>query len=192
VPEDWFRKRAEEIEWTTALQSADLDLSTEENEMSIKSELKLIERLAMQSRYAEAIRRLDEIEKASPHEARIWDTRAYVNSRMGAKDEAIANWTKAISICDKEPLYFYMRGIELFSLGRFRDAIGDFTKVIELCDYYASDYYRSEAHFFRADAHLRLGEFEEAKSDCARVPDAMRTWTDRLRTKAEILAQCNA
>jgi tetratricopeptide (TPR) repeat protein len=162
----------------------------EENEQSLVRELELIKRFARQDNYAEAIQRLDETEEAFPNEVRVLITRAYVNGRKGAREEAVANWTKAIALCDKEPHYFYSRGIEFFRLGRFRDAIADFTRVIELCDFYRSDYYRADAYFFRADAHLRLGEIEQVKSDCAYLRDDMQTWTDRIRTKAEILAEC--
>ena len=164
----------------------------QENEQFMIEELKQVEELARQDNYSEAILRLDEIQKAAPREARVWATRAYVNSRMGDRDEALASWTQAIALCDREPHYFYMRGIEFFHLSRYREAIADFTKVIELCDFYSSDYYRAGAYIFRADAHLRLREFDQAKSDCDHVPDDMRTWTDRIRTKAEILALCAA
>lgn len=164
----------------------------EKNKQFIIGQLKLVEQLARQDNYPEAIRRLDEIQAIAPKEARVWATRAYVNGRRADRDETIASWTRAIALCDRQPHYFYMRGIELFHLARFREAIADFTRVIDLCDSYSSDYYRAGAYFFRADAHLRLKEFEQAKSDCDHVPDDMRTWTDRIRTKAEILALCTA
>src|SRR6267143_1063798 len=115
---------------------------------------------------------------------------ACVNSHRAHNEAAITDVSKAIAICDKEPDYFYTRGILFFGEGNYRDAVADFTKVIELCDYHKSDYYREEAYFFRADAHVRLKEFERAKADCHYVRDGIRTWTDRLRTKTEILAEC--
>jgi len=157
----------------------------------LAKELKKVNDMARADRYADALRCLAELEVAFPHEAKIWATRAYVNGRSGDRQAAIADWTNAIGLCDKEPHYFYVRGSEFFKLGQFRKAIADFTKVIELCDFYDSDYYRESAHFFRADAHVRLKEFEKARADCLHLRDEKPTWTDKLRTKAEIIAECS-
>jgi tetratricopeptide (TPR) repeat protein len=154
-------------------------------------ELKKVETMARTDRYEDALRRLDKLAVAFPVEVEIWATRAYVNGRQGERAAAIADWTKAIGLCDKEPHYFYMRGSNYFRLGQFRKAVSDFTKVIELCDFYNSDYYREPAYFFRADAHVRLKEFEKAKADCMHLRDELPKWTDKLRTKAEIITECS-
>jgi len=154
-------------------------------------EMRGIRDLADIGNYEEALRLLDELAVRYPREAKIWVERAAINGRQKDIGATIADWTKAIELCDKEPHYFYMRGIEFFALSQYRSAISDFTKVIELCDFYNSDYYKGPAYFFRADAHLRLGCFEQARSDCMHVRDDMRTWTDKLRTKADILAECS-
>jgi len=93
-------------------------------------------------------------------------------------------------MCGNEPDFFYTRGRLLFEETRYRDAVSDFTKVIELCDYHSSDYYRGGAHIFRADAYVRLKEFDKAKADCKHVKDDKPIWTDKLRTRADILADC--
>jgi tetratricopeptide (TPR) repeat protein len=154
-------------------------------------ELRVIKDLAAVHNYTEALRLLDDLAARHPREPQIWVERAYINGGQKDLEEAIADWSMAIELCDKEPHYFYMRGIEFFGLRQYRKAISDFTRVIALCDFHDSDYYRGPAYFFRADAHLRLGEVEEAKSDCMHVRDDMSTWTDKIRTKADMLAECS-
>jgi tetratricopeptide (TPR) repeat protein len=157
---------------------------------SLAIELEEIKDIAKTEDYIEALRLVDDLILHNSHEDKIWATRAFINSRKGDREAAIVDWSKAIGLCE-EPHYFYMRGHDLFNVGRYREAISDFTKVIALCDMYKSDYYRGPAYFFRADAHVRLREFDEARLDCAYVRDDMQTWTDKLRTRADILAECN-
>jgi tetratricopeptide (TPR) repeat protein len=159
------------------------------NSDTICMELQRIKDIATKENHAEALRLLDGLLRLDPQEHKTWAVRAFVNEHQGDKAAAINDWSQAILFCE-EPHYFYMRGINLFQLGRYKEAILDFSKVITLCDLYNSDYYRGPAYFFRADAHLRLGEFEKARLDCANVRDDMQTWTDKLRTKADILAEC--
>lgn len=157
----------------------------------IKKVLNEIDALARGEEYAEALRRVDELAKYCPSEPWIWRTRAYINSRQGNIEGAILDLSQAIAKRESEPDFFYTRGILFFEGGNYPEAVADFTRVIELCDYHKSDYYREGAYFFRADAHVRLQEFEKAKGDCQHVPDGTRIWTDSLRTKAEILAECH-
>jgi tetratricopeptide (TPR) repeat protein len=158
-------------------------------ETTLKNELGKISALGKAGNYAEAIQRLDELAAANPNEPKIWAERAWVNARQGKPEAAIEDWSEAIALRE-EPHYFYMRGIDWFGMGRYKEAVSDFTKVIELCDFYKSDYYREPAYFFRADAYLRLKEFMKAQRDCSHVSDGMRTWADKIRCKADILAEC--
>ena len=154
------------------------------------SELKKIKAEAMADNYDEALRSLDVLTETFPMETELWCTRAYVNGRQGNREAAVDAWSKAIELCDKEPHYYLGRGANYFRLKQFESAIADFTRVIELCDFYNSDYYREAAYLFRADAHLRLGQSDKAKADCMHVHSGRPTMTDKLRTKADILAEC--
>ena len=140
--------------------------------------------------FDKALRRADQLPTKYPHKADIWAMRAHIFRQRGDVERAILERSRAIELSDKEPHYFYMRGIDFFTLGKFKEAVSDFTRVIELCDFHRSDYYRQGAHFFRADAFVRLREYNLALADCDCVDDKMRTWTDRMRTKEEILAEC--
>lgn len=155
------------------------------------STLECAEEMARTGRYDEALCLLNELALVSPSEAEIWVARANVNTLKCDLDAAITDWTRVIGLCGTQPHYFFMRGVVLIQLGEFRKAVSDLTSVIELSDLYQSDYYRGTAHLFRAEAHLKLREFDNARRDCAHVDDDTRIWTDRLRTKADILAECS-
>src|SRR6267154_4150778 len=135
------------------------------------SELKQIKAEAMADNYDEALRSLDVLTVTFPMEAELWCTRAYVSGRQGNREPAVAAWSKAIELCDKEPHYYLGRGANYFRLKQFDSAIADFTRVIELCDFYNSDYYRVAAYLFRADAYARIKRYDKAKADCAQISD---------------------
>lgn len=161
----------------------------ENSSSNISLELEQVTDMARAGNYVEAFLLVDMLVRRDAQNADTWAARAFVNAHQGNRAAAIVDWSKAIGLRE-EPHYFYMRGTNLFQLGEFREAIANFTRVIQLCDAYKSDYYRGPAYFFRADAHLRLMEFDEAESDCMHVRDDMQTWTDRVRTKAAILSEC--
>jgi tetratricopeptide (TPR) repeat protein len=156
----------------------------------MKAELRKIDNLVRLDQYEEALRQIDRLAEKHPREAKVWAKRSYVNARKGDSQAAIDDVSKAIAISELEPAYFYKRGLLLFEVGKFRDGISDFSKVVELCDYHDSDYYREPAYFFRAECHVRLGQYREARADCEHISDGMRTWTDSLRSKEDILKEC--
>jgi tetratricopeptide (TPR) repeat protein len=158
--------------------------------MNLKAELKSVDHLVETEQYMTALSRLEELATEYPSEPSIWRTRAHVNSQRGNAKAAVDDVSKAIGLCNTEPDYYYTRGILFFKIARYRDAVSDFTKVIKLCDLHQSNYYREGAHFFRADAYLRLKEYSKATADCEHVRDSFQTWTDALRTKEGILAEC--
>ena len=158
----------------------------------LKAKLTEVEALARADDYTGARQLVAELITEYPGEAWVWATNAYVEGRGRNYQDALAHWSKAIELCKNEPHLFYSRGLLFIRLGQYKEAVADFTKVIELSDLYDSNYYREPAHFCRADAYVRLREFDKARSDCSHVKDGERTWTDRLRSKEDILAECDS
>ena len=157
----------------------------------LRQELRIIEKLVQSEHLSEAWDRLDKLIADKPQdEALIWATRAYIHSREGDNEAAITDLNRSILLFNAEPHPYYARGIIYLQIGEVSLAVGDFSKVIELCNHYKSDYYKESAYFLRADAYVRLKEFKKALEDCAHVSDGFQTWTDRLRTKESILAEC--
>lgn len=140
--------------------------------------------------YVRAREIVEKVIVCDPENPLVWNTRSYINACEGCFEDAVDDLSKSVLLCNHEPHPYFTRGRLLLKLGRFEEAIDDFNRVLELCDRYNSDYYRRTAYFFRADAYARTGKFSEALSDCDHIPDGTHIWTDRLRTKAEIVAEC--
>jgi tetratricopeptide (TPR) repeat protein len=132
----------------------------------------------------------NELVEQHPNEINVWFLRAYLHELRNHYAEAIADLTHAIDINADEPHFFYSRGRYNFALGDAQSAIHDFNKGLALCDKHDSDYYREELHFWRAEALLRLGKKQEALSDLGSVRNDFSSWTYKLRTKEELLADC--
>lgn len=156
----------------------------------LNSELKQIERLARAEKYEEPLRLADTLVASHPEDPGVWSTRGYINGRHGDVPAAISDLSKCVELRGNDPDDFFTRGRLLFKAGRYEEAVWDFTRVVQLCDAYESDYYRQAAYFFRADACVRLGQYEKARADCRRVTDRGPVWTDKLRTIDEILDEC--
>jgi len=133
----------------------------------------------------------NELAEKNPNEMKVWILRGYLHELSDDYDEAVVDLTRAIEINPMEPRLFYSRGRYRFALSDDRLAIDDFTKGLELCDRYKKDDYREELFFWRAEALLRLGKKREALSDLAHVPGDYTSWTYKLRTKADLLADCS-
>jgi tetratricopeptide (TPR) repeat protein len=157
---------------------------------SLEAILRESEQLCRQKAHTQALKILDEVLESEPQCYQAWAKRAYVHDAMGDLRNALEDISRTITICALEPAYYDKRGRYLFRLQRYWDAVADFTRVIELCDFHKSDYYRCPAYFARADAYIRLGEYEKASIDLASVPAGHRAWTDRLRTKQQLLEEC--
>ena len=146
--------------------------------------------LAKDGRYEEALSLATDLVQRYPDEMKVWSMRAYLYTCKDDYERAIADLSQAIGLNPAEPVLFYDRGRYQSRLGLFEAAADDFGKGLALCDHYRDDYYRESLHFFRAEALIELGRKREALEDLSHVRDDLRTWTFKLRTKSELLAQC--
>lgn len=133
----------------------------------------------------------NELVSQYPNEMKVWSLRAHLHALNHHYSEAVADLTRAIEINNMEPDFFFNRGSYSFRLGDNQSAIDDFTKGLALCDYHKDDYYRETLYFWRAETLLRLGRKQEAVADLSHIREDFSFWTDRLRTKADLLAECN-
>lgn len=152
--------------------------------------LEKIERLTRDEDYEQALRLANDLLRERPEEVTIWRAKSHIMALEGNYDAAIKDISNAIRIRPEEPDYFFTRGRFLFAHGKYVEAIEDFTRTLELSEQQQSDLHVEAAHFFRADAYARLKLYDKAKADCGKIPDNAPMWTDRLRCKADILADC--
>ena len=125
-------------------------------------------------------------------EPRAWRERAFVKRLQDRHGEAIADMTKAIALNEFRLLDdMFTRGVSWFKMRRYKDAVDDFTRTIELSVFFKTESHRIQAYFFRADCYISLNKFIEAQADCEHVPEEFKTWTDKLKSKKDILAACS-
>jgi hypothetical protein len=103
--------------------------------------------------------------------------REYLDARDDKYELAIADLSSAIDICDLGPAIVLDRGLSELNLGDWSAAEQDFTKGLGLCDCCNDDYYPRLYIFCVAQARGRHG------------PN-FSFWTNKLVTKAELLAEC--
>jgi tetratricopeptide (TPR) repeat protein len=159
------------------------------------------ERLVQNSNAEAAMAIANELVEQYPSEIKAWRLRAHLHGRNSNYAESVADYTRAIEVDTAGPALnsdnvlttvdlFFNRGADRFALGDNHSAIDDFSRALDLSDKYHRGDYRDTLHFWRAEALLRLGRKHAALSDLTRVPDGFTFWTDRLRTKADLLADC--
>ena len=156
--------------------------------MDEMEKLEKIDRLIETRNLAAALDLANQLVEDNPNASEAWAKRAFVNTMRRQYSDAISDISQAISLNDAEPEYFYFRGRQYLVNEDYMEAVSDFTQTLKLCD---SDYYREPAYFMRAEAYVKLKRYDDARDDCSRVSDDFTTFTDSLRSKKDILDDCN-
>jgi tetratricopeptide (TPR) repeat protein len=123
-------------------------------------------------------------------EMEAWLLRGYLHELSQDYVNAADDLTRAIELNSKEPHLYYTLGRYHFQLRNINAAIEDFSKALDLCDFYKNDYYRDELFFWRAEALLRLGNKNAALKDLENLRDDFTSWTYALRTKRDLITDC--
>jgi tetratricopeptide (TPR) repeat protein len=173
--------------WATRRES---DFMVRHN-LELEKSISRAEFLAMAGQQEAAMKLACELIEQHPDKMEAWSLRAYLYGRVGKHSDAIADLTHAIEINPMEPHLFYDRGLKHLAQGNSKSAVDDFTNGLTLCDHYNNDYYREPLYFLRADGLLKLGKKGDALEDLQHVRADFSVWTYELRTKAELLAECN-
>ena len=134
---------------------------------------------------------IDDLFRDHGEQPELWAIRAYVAANKRDYEAAEHAMGRAIHLEQWQPEYFFTRGRYRLKSERFTEAVDDFTRTIELCDHHRSDYYRESAHFLRAEAYLALGMTDRARVDCEHVRDETTLWVDSVRSKKDILEDCD-
>lgn len=153
----------------------------------------LIERIKDRANDDDSIALKEALQLAEQHpgEMKVWFALAYVHGRNGNFDDAVASMTRALEIGPRQPALYFHRGDFELERGNLQAALADFTEGIASSNDLQRSHYLKTLYFFRADVLLRLGRKAEARADLAHLPDNFSTWTTTLRTKQELLAQCD-
>lgn len=121
--------------------------------------------------------------------------RAAVREHMRDFDGAICDLQRVVSDSQIEPGDFYGLGLLQFRQGLTAQAIASFTKAIEIGSEAGFEYYTKGSLLFRAEAYLKLCDYENAIRDCSALPADYKTYmggASGMRSRENILDEANA
>ncbi|NMG72849.1 tetratricopeptide repeat protein [Parazoarcus communis] len=150
---------------------------------------------ACKSDYPKALELCDWLIQEKSTEIAGYRKRAFVREHMGDIDGAISDLQHVVFNNSKEPADFYGLGLLQLQRGLTAQAVASFTEAIEIGSEAGFDYYTQGALLFRAEAYLKLCDFENAISDCSTLPAGYKTYmggASGMRSREDILGEANA
>ncbi|MDQ1818150.1 hypothetical protein RBA41_33110 [Massilia sp. CCM 9210] len=161
------------------------------SEDELESILKSAYDYARSENYEKAIELCDWLMQDSSTEIAGRRERAAVRSRMGDIDGAIIDLKYVIKTDGLEPADFYTLGILLLRNGSTIDAIEQFGDAVKTGDAAKNHYYKNSSLLFRAEAKLRVCDFEGALKDVSGLPDGYNTYFSGtgMRSKEDIAGE---
>jgi tetratricopeptide (TPR) repeat protein len=125
-----------------------------------------------------------------PNEPEVWRLRAYAHATEGDWDSSVAAITRMIEVTPPHPRMYFIRGHYEHSRGNLQAALADFDHAVALAKELHEEDGLEQLYFMRADVLASLGRKAEARADLAHVQDGYVGRTNRIRSKAEILEDC--
>lgn len=124
---------------------------------------------------------------AHPEDSEGWRYRAHVFEALGNYVEASSAMSVAIKLAQREPGYYWLRGMYRLRVGVLELAEKDFTTTISLGADLNSDYYKEMAYLLRAETYRRQGKLDKAHADCLNVRDEVFIQLDVRVSKQSIM-----
>jgi tetratricopeptide (TPR) repeat protein len=125
-----------------------------------------------------------------PNEPEVWRLRAYAHATKGDLDSSVAAITRMIEVTPPHPRGYFIRGHYEHSRGNLQAALADFDQALALAKELHEEDGLEQLYFMRADVLAALGRKAEARADLEHVQDGYVGRTNRIRSKAEILEDC--
>lgn len=157
--------------------------------MSIDHQISEIRRLDKEGKEDAALDLIKNLISEFPKESRLWSFQGTLYAKKKIYKEALRSLSKAITL-SPEGIFYFQRGRYNLTLGNVSEAIIDFNYALST-DNYNDITFTQELYFHRAEALIKLKKKQEALSDIAHIPDGYQTWTSKLRSKADLLSECD-
>jgi tetratricopeptide (TPR) repeat protein len=125
-----------------------------------------------------------------PKEPEVWHVLAYAHATRGDWDSAVAARTRVIEVTPPHPMVYLIRGHYEHNRGNLQAALADFDRAVALAKELHEEDGWEKLYFMRADVLAALGRKAEARADLEHVQDGYVGRTNRIRSKAEILEDC--
>jgi tetratricopeptide (TPR) repeat protein len=133
-----------------------------------------------QGLYPQALEDLTKAIELDRNDAKAYDNRGVVLSRMGRYDEAISDYTKAIELDPKAGRIYVSRGVARRAKGLIDEAMTDFTKAIAL------DPADSNAYSSRGTARSEKGDLDGAIADYTKAVDLDPKYTSAWSNRGSV------
>ena len=162
---------------------------TSESELDVI--LKTVVRRVLDRKYPEALAICDWLIEDPATAVAGYRERSTVNELMGDAGGAIADLNKVIESGTVESADFHALGILLLKNGDTAAAIENFTRAIDHGAQHQLNYYTNSSLLFRAEAFLKLTDYENALKDASRLPESYEAHVagQGMRSKEAILSE---
>jgi len=117
----------------------------------------------LKNNYGKSLELLNHILDKNPDHKLALITRGTAHLKLNLAEEAIADFSRAISVDPSYPRAYHMRGVVREQQGDNDEALADFNKAIELDPEYGA------AHYSRATLYAKMGKEEFAAEDIETV-----------------------
>ena len=117
--------------------------------------------------------------------------RANVFADMRQRELEVADREALVLIPPEEPADFFDLGVALWRIGRLSGAAGAFTRGLEVGEREDFHYYTNATRIHLVALLISLGQFEEARQQCAFLPDHYEAYlpTEGLVAKEDLAAK---
>ncbi|GGO00149.1 hypothetical protein GCM10010116_00200 [Microbispora rosea subsp. aerata] len=116
------------------------------------------------------------------HRMVLFANRAQLLARLGRKEEALADFGRAVAIDPNFPDHYLDRGNLLFEMGRTEEALADYETAMRVSPPLP------EAYYNRAELRLAAGDLDGARADLDHVLDLDPDYLDAYVNRAGVLA----
>lgn len=170
-------------------------ISRPKSEVELDRILKKAYSYACKSDYQKALEICEWLIQETSTEIAGHRKRAAIREHMGDLDGAMSDLQYVVSNSPMEPADFYGLALLQFQQGLTTQAIASLTRAIELGNSAGFAYYTQGSLLFRAEAYLKLCDFENAIRDCLALPTGYKTYmgiNSGVRSREDILDEANA
>lgn len=168
-----------------------MEFSRPTSESKLNAILKTVVRRVLDRKYPEALAICDWLIEDPATAVAGYRERATVKELMGDAEAAIADLSKVIESGTVEPADFHALGILLLKNGNTAAAVESFTRSINHGTQQDFNYYTNSSLLFRAEALLKLTDYENALKDASRLPENYEAHVagQGMRSKEAIISE---
>lgn len=161
------------------------------SESELDAIVKAVVRRVLDRKYPEALAICDWLIEDPATVVAGYRERSTVKDLTGDAEAAIADLNKVAELGTVEPADFHALGILLLKNGDTAAAVENFTRAIYHGAQQQFNYYTNSSLLFRAEAFLKLTDYENALKDASRLPESYEAHVtgQGMRSKKAIISE---